>query len=95
MTNKTFIFHTDCGHGWLQVPIKDLVELELLREISRCSYCDEESVYLEEDRDAPIFINKFMEKNKDWKIDSGIEYIDHGDRAPCRNYNHYLSLEDF
>ena len=51
-------FFTDPGHGWLRVPLPMLLELNIAGEISRYSYYDKEhkAVFLEEDRDARIFV---------------------------------------
>jgi len=69
-----YTFHSDVGHAWLAVKRVELRRLELLDEISRYSYQNGETVYLEEDCDADIFIKKkealgepvtFREKHKD------------------------------
>lgn len=50
---------TDAGHGWLQVPVKELEELIIEKDISVFSYISKDGqwAYLEEDCDASIFIN--------------------------------------
>lgn len=50
-------FHTDPGHGWLEVYHQDLIVLDIMGSISGFSYRDGEKVYLEEDQDAGIYIN--------------------------------------
>jgi hypothetical protein len=54
-----FTFHTDSGHGWLQVPRRLLVELGILGEITDFSYQDGDSVFLEEDCDAGTFMDAY------------------------------------
>jgi hypothetical protein len=50
-------FHTDPGHGWLEVEHQDLIILDIIGSISGFSYRDGEKVYLEEDQDATTYIN--------------------------------------
>jgi hypothetical protein len=53
---KTYIMHTDPGHGWLEVPVVDLQELGLSpHDFSKYSYRKNETVYLEEDCDMAQF----------------------------------------
>jgi len=54
---KTYIFHTDAGHGWLAVKRKELIALNILSKISPFSYQAGGTVYLEEDCDATIFMS--------------------------------------
>jgi hypothetical protein len=62
MENKTYIFHTDPGHGWLAVPYKDLVALGIQDKISDYSYSKGGTAYLEEDCDAGVFITAYKER---------------------------------
>lgn len=52
---KTYTFHSDPGHGWLEIPKSDLAALGPI-PISSSSYEDEHNVYLEEDADASRFL---------------------------------------
>jgi len=45
-----YTYHQDPGHGWIEVPLSEVVRLGL--NPSRYSYRNAESVYLEEDADA-------------------------------------------
>lgn len=70
--NKVYTFHTDPGHGWLQVERSELVELGIADKISSCSYQssvskqkDEDVIFLEEDCDAPIFMKAMKAIGKD------------------------------
>jgi hypothetical protein len=47
---------SDPGHGWLHVKRAELERLGLIHQISRYSYQRGETVYLEEDRDAGLFL---------------------------------------
>ena len=59
---KTFTFYSDPSHGWMKVPRKLPVELEVQSKISSCSYQRGDFVYLEEDRDAGIVLDCLKEK---------------------------------
>ena len=50
-------FISDPGHGWLEVPLSELVELGIAQEISSFSYQSKDGnlVYLEEDCDLGRF----------------------------------------
>lgn len=59
----TYIYHTDPGHGWIEVPVVDLQELGLkLADFTRYSYMKHDRVYLEEDCDAAVFVNAYAER---------------------------------
>lgn len=61
---RTYHFYSDSGHGWLKVPLKDIIKLGIQDKISGCSYERGTFVYLEEDCDAQIFLEAL---GKDWK----------------------------
>lgn len=49
-------YHADPGHGWLEVPRRILKNLKIEDKISRYSYAQGETAYLEEDCDAAVFV---------------------------------------
>ena len=53
----TYNFHSDPGHGWLEVSREELAMLHIDDAISAYSYQSGDKVYLEEDCDAALFIN--------------------------------------
>lgn len=55
-----FVFHSDPGHGWLQVPKELVKELGIRKAISPYSYQDKEYLYLEEDCDADLFYQAYV-----------------------------------
>jgi len=59
---KTYRFYSDPGHGWVAVKRKELISLQVLHYLSSCSYQKGQTVYLEEDIDAGIFINAYENK---------------------------------
>ncbi len=71
---KVYRFIEDPGHGWLEVPLRELVELGISQDISAFSYmsraggqASETMVYLEEDCDAPRFDQAKGSKN--WELE--------------------------
>lgn len=56
MTPTTFKKFNDPGHGWLQVTKAQLVEAHVTGLITAYSRVDDTHVYLEEDCDAPLFL---------------------------------------
>lgn len=57
----TYTFYADPGHGWLKVPMAELIQLGIASDISQCSYRDTHAAYLEEDSDMVKFF-----KAKGW-----------------------------
>ncbi|MDO8611125.1 MAG: hypothetical protein Q7R95_11420 [bacterium] len=61
-------FHSDPGHGWLQVPLSEIQRLGIGKQISHYSYMSARGpnplVYLEEDCDASIFIEAAKSKGE-------------------------------
>jgi hypothetical protein len=58
---KTMMFtrYSDPSHGWLEVPKSELKKLGIVDQISEYSYVSQSNFYLEEDRDAPIFMKEY------------------------------------
>jgi len=86
--SKTYVFHTDPGHGWLAVKRKELKELGIEKEISSYSYQRGKTVYLEEDADAQRFLA--AKKAKGDKVDIRSS---HQENTPIRYYDAF-SPED-
>ena len=89
---KTYKIYADESHAWLEVDIKEFDDLNIVNEISNCSYInkDTQKAYLEEDCDLPLFLKaKYPASNKSG-IDSSkfnieeifIEY----ENNPIRDY---------
>jgi len=72
-------FISDPGHGWLEVPWKELADLGILPKVSQYSYQRGDMVYLEEDCDAGLFADA-----KGLTADDYIEVYQ--ERTPIRNY---------
>ena len=52
-------FFSDSGHGWLQVPLPELIALGIEKKISSYSYLDSGQAYLEEDCDFAVFYHAY------------------------------------
>ena len=56
----TFTFHSDPGHGWLEVSTSELTRVGLFpSDFSAYSFEGNGNVYLEEDCDAAVFIRTY------------------------------------
>jgi len=56
-------FYADPAHAWLRVPVAQLAEYGIASKISRFSYRKGRWAYLEEDSDAPLFIQEYVRKH--------------------------------
>lgn len=83
--NRTMI--SDSGHGWLSVPIDDLVKLDIVDKITRYSYISPTRVYLEEDCDAGTYLRAAEEIG--WKVN--VKHSFTGDHWHGRNWPSYDS----
>jgi len=91
---STYTFHSDPGHGWMEVPAADLAPLGLKKtDFSQYSYkrmnppmtssdSPQEMLYLEEDCDAPKFIERCKEKG----INIKFAEVSTDNDSPIRSY---------
>ena len=63
-----YLFHSDPGHGWLQVKRQELKDIGILDKISYYSYQKKGDVYLEEDCDYSLFVERMKELGKPFEI---------------------------
>lgn len=83
---SVYKFYTDPGHGWPAVKRTELAQFGIEGEISNYSYCKGNTVYLEEDCDATLFVDVYKEKFG--KLPTWINK--NSDRmSPIRNYDRY------
>jgi hypothetical protein len=89
---RTLKHHTDPAHGWVGVSLTELSSLGLIDDITHYSYISTDGngvkfVYLEEDHDLGLYINKLKSLNIDYSIEDGT-YTDgeHWIRS-LENYN--------
>ncbi len=80
-------YHIDCGHGWIEVPFSQIIELGIEHKISRYSYREEDMCYLEEDCDASLWYEAYAKRyghnpelvriyHTDFKQDLGCQFLD-------------------
>ncbi len=86
MKTVSKFFHSDSGHGWLAVKRKELRDLGIEDKVSPYSYAKGNTVYLEEDCDAPLYINaqKIM-----FGVKVEIKRAKFQDRSPIRSYDSF------
>ena len=76
-----YTFHTDPGHGWLEVSLEELVRLGIADDITAFSYQQGDKVFLEEDCDAGAFI-----KAKE-ALGEAVEIVEkYKENTPIRGY---------
>ena len=85
---KRYKFYADPGHGWLKVEKLDLAGLGIADQISEYSYVKGIYAYLEEDCDAPLFINTLGVKD----FDSRVIYCRSNRDSRIRSYQPYVPL---
>jgi hypothetical protein len=84
---KEYNFYSDPGHGWMRVPLQDLKLVDV--KISSYSYMKGNNAYLEEDCDAPRFINAMNQLGYE------VCFKEHtsNHRSTIRNYNSFCREE--
>ena len=83
-THAYYTFFTDSGHGWLKVPVAELLELGIEDEISHYSYLFGDWAYLEEDCDMARFIDAQYMRGLDVRWNTKVSQ-----RSMVRNYPRY------
>ncbi len=83
---KVYIFHSDPGHGWLEVERSELYQFGIADKITGYSYQEGSRVYLEEDCDASLFADVLEQNGFDFKY----KEIYH-DKTRIRYMNHYVA----
>jgi hypothetical protein len=83
-TYAYYTFFTDAGHGWLKVPVAELLELGIEKDISGYSYLSGDYAYLEEDCDMAKFIDAHYQRGLDVRWNSKVS-----NWSSVRNYPRY------
>jgi len=81
---NTYRFISDPGHGWLEVPLAEVVRLGLTNRISRYSYQHKNMAYLEEDCDAALFMEAKKNRGEPVKFEEVYQ-----ERTPIRTYRDF------
>ena len=87
MKTQKLIFHCDPSHGWLEVPRADAIALGIADKISRFSHVGGHSLYLEEDRDASLYLD--AAKAAGYTLNIVERYTN--DDSPIRNFDQYTT----
>lgn len=74
MTTRKLTFHTDPGHGWLEVSRADLDALAIADRVTPYSYQRAGRVYLEEDLDASLYLE--AARAAGWTVNIREHYAD-------------------
>ena len=80
-------FISDIGHGWLEVPIKELLDMGIENKITNFSYMKGDYAFLEEDCDATTFAKAKNWSSKD--ISDNTRFIEVGKESIIRTYEPY------
>lgn len=88
---KPYTFYNDPGHGWLAVPVIELIALGIAGKISAFSYRKGDTAYLEEDCDAGVFLQAKFGANLAFADleRRGILQDVYQETTPIRNYQPY------
>lgn len=79
----TYRYLEDAGHAWLEVPIAVVEALGIENHISQYSFRKGKYAYLEEDSDAPKFIEAFADN---WGAPPSHTTVYVGEYADIRYY---------
>jgi len=87
----TFVFYADPGHAWLGIKRQLLLQYpKVALAISNHSYQRGQTVYLEEDCDAGLFLETLRVANERFTV-----VAKHGNqRSPIRSYDVFALTED-
>ena len=75
MKTRNLTFHADPAHGWLEVSLEDIHDFGIGDKISRYSYIKGDRVFLEEDCDAGVYLEKAKEEG--WDISVTEKHTNH------------------
>lgn len=79
-----YTFHTDAGHGWLEVPRAEVRRLNIEGVISGYSYQRGDLLFLEEDCDACAFVQAKK------TLGETVEFVErYTDDSPIRQYRRF------
>lgn len=84
-------YFQDPGHGWIKVPVTELVDLGIAEQITTYSYLSPSGkfAYLEEDMDAGTFLQAKRSRGDEFSIDNR-----HCNRpSSIRSYPHYSARQ--
>ncbi len=80
-----YTFHSDPGHGWLEVPLSMLRALQIADKITPYSYMKGKTAFLEEDCDLSTFLQAYRLR---FGHDPNMAEL-HADVSPIRGFQSY------
>ena len=86
LKGKKYRLFSDPGHSWLEVSFDELVSLGINKKITAWSYYKGNNVYLEEDVDAPLYLQ--TKKDLTGEV-TEYEEITSDYNSPIRSYSPY------
>jgi len=86
LKGKKYRLFSDPGHSWLEVSFDELVSLGINKKITAWSYYKGNNVYLEEDHDAPLYLQ--TKKDLTGEV-TEYEEITSDYNSPIRSYSPY------
>ena len=88
MVKTKFKVYEDPGHSWTAVPVRLLTILGIKYKISNFSYISKNgaNAYLEEDSDAPLFIETYKKK---YNKSPELKFLISNKNSKIRKYIHY------
>ena len=81
---RTFIYHEDPGHGWIEVPMQELYALGIAAKITPYSYRNGETAFLEEDDDADTLLKALRAQGVEVTFERRYQ-----EYTPIQHYNPY------
>lgn len=92
MARAKYRFYEDAGHGWLSVPVDELVRLGIAEQISVYSYISPslKYAYLEEDCDLTKFLEAKGWQDAEWR--ANVKHMKPAKyESAIRRYDHYIA----
>lgn len=88
-SNEMYHCYSDFGHAWIKVPKTHLVSLGIAEKISKYSYVQGDTAYLEEDWDAMQFMDAMEKQNPSWKLEDHLIEHHSKNNSEIRNFQRY------
>jgi len=95
LLSNRYNFFNDPGHGWLEVPRREIVLLGIADQITGFSYVNRDMVYLEEDQDMSTFVKAWFaahrldDTRESWQVFHKKKIDCYQERSMVRDMNHY------
>ena len=83
----TYDYIQDPGHGWIKVPMMDLIVSGVMGKITPYSYYTKTHAYLEEDCDADLLMLYLTCNNIPHEVVEG-KFVE---RSPIRSYDRFAA----